>query len=214
MSISSPKKRKEKTAESKERNRLLEILLVLGLGGVLAIFVNAFVFKMYQIPSDSMNDTLLKGDYTIASPLFHQPQNVQRGDIVVFRIPSEWAPDYTGELYIKRAVALGGDTVSSAGAGSPLMVNGVPIKEEYLKPGSDASEVAFSYKVPKGDMFVLGDNRGNSLDSRYHPESPFIQVSSVVNRPVALLWPVNRFNIFPNEEPAFKEAAAKNPIAY
>lgn len=197
--------------KKKETNKLLEALIVIVIGAMLALSINAFVVKMYQIPSASMNDTLEQGDYTMALPLFHKAEDLRRGDIVVFRIPVEWKPEYDGELFIKRVIGLGGDTVSSLGDGSPIQVNGVPIKEYYLQDGTNPSEVAFSYTVPAGEMFVLGDNRSNSLDSRYHLNQPFVKTSNVVNRPVARVLPVNRFTVFPDVSTTFRDVPDPAP---
>lgn len=195
----------------KKRNYLLELLIIIVCGTLLAVLVNTFVAKSFQIPSASMNPFLKNGDYVMAFPLFHPAKDAKRGDVVVFRDPTTWDPQYQGELLIKRVVAVGGDTVSCGGKNEPLQVNGVSLDEGYVKEGSQPCYTeqtkTFSYKVPTGDVFVMGDNRENSADSRFYPQDPFIPASSLIARPMVRYMPLNRFSWFPSEEPVFYKAA-------
>ena len=173
------------------------------IGILFAFLLNTFVIKMYKIPSASMESTMQEGDYIMASPLFNPPSEIDRGEIVVFNIPETWNPTYPNELYVKRVIGVGGDHVVAKGDGSSITINGVPIDETYIKPGVTPSDVAFDYVVPAGEIFVLGDNRPNSQDSRYHKDDPFIAVGAVVNTPNIQLWPLNRAKVYPDASSVF-----------
>ena len=98
---------------------------------------------------------------------------------------------------IKRVIGLPGDTVACEGAGHPITVNGQPINESsYLKPGTDPSDVAFTVRVTAGNIFVMGDNRSNSADSRYHTDdgnNGLVPMSAVTGVAVAVIWPVSQW---------------------
>ncbi len=144
---------------------VLPVLIVLGL--------RLFVFGLYAIPSGSMENTIMPGDRVITTHLSPRPIALRRGDIIVFKDPANWLANegatHNSDRLIKRLIGLPGDTVECAGNGAPIVINGVPIDESaYLKPGVEPSRSAFSVTVPAGRLFVLGDNRPNSADSRAH----------------------------------------------
>jgi signal peptidase I len=148
---------------------------------VLALLIRAFVVQAFTIPSGSMMDTLLIGDYILVNKFLYGPEipftdvhlpglrEPQRGDIIVFKYPNDENRDF-----IKRIVALGGETVQVRD--NKVLVNGRPLDEPYVKPGSFTSSPSghcgYLYGceptvVPRGAYFVMGDNRDNSQDSRY-----------------------------------------------
>ncbi|MFH8581085.1 signal peptidase I [Streptomyces zaomyceticus] len=160
---------------------------VLFLGG----FVwGALLYQPYSVPSDSMTPTLDVGSKILAQRV--DGEEVRRGDVVVFTDPL-W-----GDVpMVKRVAAVGGDTVACCDRDGHLTVNGEPVDEPYLRPGPGgriiASGTEFSVSVPEGNLFLLGDDRHTSLDSRTHMQEAgqgTVPRSSVVARVDAVVWPV------------------------
>ncbi|MER5966323.1 signal peptidase I [Streptomyces sp. NPDC002057] len=159
---------------------------VLFLGG----FVwGALLYQPYTVPTDSMTPTLDVGSKILAQRL--DGDEVRRGDVVVFEDPL-WG----NTTMVKRVAAVGGDTVACCDRDGRLTVNGTPVDEPYLSPGPDgrtrASGTEFSVTVPAGNLFLLGDDRHTSLDSRSHLEEAgqgSVPRSTVVARVDAVVWP-------------------------
>lgn len=166
--------------------------LVIGLGFVMLVGgfgVIAFNYRPYRIPTNSMSPTVNPGDTLLARTA--SGASVGRGDIVIFK-DALWGND----SMVKRVVGVGGDTVACCDAQQRLTVNGTPIDEPYLsKQGGLA--VAFSVKVPAGRLFLLGDDRGNSLDSRSHLEiaSGTVAATDVTARVEGTVWPFDRVGL-------------------
>ncbi len=188
---------------------------------VLSWLIKSFLVQAFFIPSASMEDTLTEGDRVMVSRLVPGVFDVHRGDVVVFKDPGGWLdpvepvdqgpvgnavaevmtfvgllPQDTGEHLIKRVVGTPGDEVTCCDADGRVEVNGEPVDEvSYLKPGSEPSEVDFDVTVPDDMLFVLGDNRQNSRDSRYNTGNPgggFVPMSNVVGTAFATVWPFDR----------------------
>ncbi|MDH6129179.1 signal peptidase I [Kitasatospora sp. GP82] len=166
--------------------------LVIGLGFVMLVggfAVIALNYRPYRIPTDSMTPTVQPGDTVLAHTV--SGGAVGRGDIVIFR-DSQWG----GEVMVKRVVAVGGDTVACCDSQGRLLVNGKPIDEPYtapqVMPGKD-----FKTTVPSGRLFLLGDSRVNSLDSRAHLDvaSGTVPASDVTARVEATVWPYGRVGV-------------------
>ncbi|SEC38721.1 signal peptidase I [Streptomyces sp. TLI_105] len=159
---------------------------VLFLGG----FVwGAVLYQPYTVPTDSMTPTLDVGSKILAQRI--DGDEVRRGDVVVFTDPL-WG----SSPMVKRVAAVGGDTVACCDRDGRLTVNGEPVDEPYLRPGPGGRTVAsgqdFSVKVPPGNLFLLGDDRHVSLDSRTHMEEAgqgSVPRSTVVGRVDAVVWP-------------------------
>ncbi len=156
---------------------------VLFLGG----FVwGAVVYQPYTVPTDSMSPTVMAGDRVLAQRI--DGGDVRRGDIVVFR-DKQW-----GDMpMVKRVVGVGGDKIACCGQGGKLTVNGKAIEEPYLRIKEIASPQNFTASVPEGQLFLLGDERMNSLDSRVHLEDPgqgSVPRSAVEARLDAVAWPL------------------------
>ncbi|MFD7084580.1 signal peptidase I [Streptomyces sp. NPDC059918] len=199
----------------------LPLLVVIAL--VLALLVKTFLFQAFSIPSDSMQNTLQPGDRVLVdklTPWFGSEP--ERGEVVVFNDPGDWLqgeavtkpnavqsvlskvglmPSSDKDL-IKRVIAVGGDTVECS-EGGPVKVNGKALDEPYLYPGNTpCDDMPFGpLKVPKGKLWVMGDHRQDSADSRYHMDDPkthgFVPVSDVVGRAVVVAWPVGRWATLP-----------------
>ena len=178
--------------------------------------IRTFVIQSFTIPSGSMEDTLTEGDRVTVT--MYDSHDIERGDVVVFTDPDHWLttqepaglqgalqdflvairifPRDAGHHLIKRVIGMPGDHVVADGNGS-LSVNGVEIHEDYLKPGRSASDVAFDITVPEGYVWVMGDNRANSSDSRYHQNDAhhgFVPVGNVVGVAKHVVWPYSHWS--------------------
>ncbi len=196
------------------------LLLLLALG--LAIVLKTLFVQAFYIPSDSMKDTLIRHDrILVEKPSYWFGGQPQRGDIVVFRDPGGWLGDDTtddpspftraleffglyptGDHLVKRVIGVGGDTVKCCDRAGRLTVNGTPLDESsYLRPGTspgDGPGGSFEVQVPDGMLWVLGDNRPQSADSRAHTGSPgggFIPVDDVVGKVWLTIWPLDRISV-------------------
>lgn len=206
-----------------DRNRQAwwDIPLTIGIAIGVVLLLTTFVAKPFSIPSGSMEDTLGVGDRVLVNRVVYHVRPIERGDVVVFdgadsfvaeadvpiRNPVTdaliWvgqsigivAPDSTD--FIKRVIGVGGDRVACCDADGSLTVNGVALEEgPYLYPGDAPSTQDFDVVVPQGMLWVMGDHRSNSADSRSHMGDPgggFVPVSKVVGRSMSVLWPPSNF---------------------
>lgn len=159
------------------------------IGAVLAIILNVFFVNIYVVPSSSMEPTLNVGDYMLSVPAIDNKAAPNRGDIIVFTPPASWnQPE--GTIFVKRVIAVGGDIVECCTADGKVRVNNEPLDETYMKNSN--GDRTYSFKVPEGTVFVLGDNRENSADSRYHSD-PFVPLENVKGKPMQLIYPFNHF---------------------
>ncbi|QPL06208.1 MULTISPECIES: signal peptidase I [Actinomyces] len=190
------------------------------------IFARSLVVQTFVIPSASMEDTLVDGDRVAVT--VYDADDLERGDVVVFRDPDHWLtvteptglraavqdllvalrilPQDPGHHLIKRVIGLPGDHVVADGMGT-LSVNGVVLDESYVKVGRSASDVAFDVVVPEGYIWVMGDNRSNSADSRYHQDDAhggFVPISEVVGVAKAIVWPLDRLGTLTGGDEAFR----------
>ncbi|MEW2135972.1 signal peptidase I [Streptomyces sp. NPDC005409] len=200
-----------------------ELPLLIGIALLLALLIKTFLVQAFSIPSDSMQDTLQRGDRVLVdklTPWFGSEP--ERGEVVVFHDPANWLsgeptpepniaqqvlskiglmPDAAEKDLIKRTIAVGGDTVECK-KGGPVVVNGKQLDEPYIFPGNTPCDDApfGPITVPKGKIWVMGDHRQNSQDSRYHMQDStqgFVPVDKVVGRAVVVAWPVTRWSTLP-----------------
>lgn len=196
---------------------------MVGAAVLVAVVVKAFLIQSFFIPSESMQSTLMVGDRILVNELQPDVMPLHRGDIVVFKDPGGWLPssilssppatdplsavmnaplswltgDTSNDHLVKRIVGLPGDRVSCCSASGKLMVNGVEVTEPYVSLPAGASAVSgfdFDVTVPADSLFVLGDNRYNSGDSRYHADTPthgFVPFKSVVGTAFLVTWPLS-----------------------
>ncbi|MFC9281029.1 signal peptidase I [Streptomyces collinus] len=157
------------------------------------LLLNAFVVQPFQIPSGSMEQGLRIGDRVLVNKLAYRfGAQPRRGDVVVFD-----GTGYFGDAdYIKRVVGVGGDHVVCCDKKGRIEVNGRPVDETaFLFPGDTPSAVPFDVVVPAGRLFLLGDHRGDSSDSRDHLGSPgggMVPVGDVIGRADWIVWPYDR----------------------
>ena len=206
-----------------------QLMLVVVTAIVLMLLIKAFIVQMYRIPSASMEDTLLTGDRVLVNKLIYHVRGIARGDIVVFSGQGSWgtttgAPDpappgnplvraiydvladvgvySTQTYYIKRVIGLPGDHVVCCVNGK-VTVNGVPLDEtSYLFPGASPSMQSFHVIVPPGRLWVMGDNRSISDDSRGHMSAGFPAMGTVPENEVAgraflIIWPPSQLGDLP-----------------
>jgi signal peptidase I len=207
-------------AGATERHSWWDIPLTIGIAVGVVLLITTFVAKPFSIPSGSMEDTLGIGDRVLVNRAVFHLRDIERGDVVVFDgsdsfvpaadIPQRnpiagaltWlgqsvgvvAPDSTD--FIKRVIGVGGDRVACCDAEGRMTVNGQPLEETgYLYPGDSPSTQTFDVVVPQGMLWVMGDHRSNSADSRAHMGDPgggFVPESKVVGRAMTVLWPFSR----------------------
>jgi len=206
-----------------------QLMMVVVVAIVLMLLIKAFVVQVYRIPSSSMEDTLLTGDRVLVNKLVYHARGIARGDIVVFSGDGSWgtttgAPDpsppgnpllrvaydvladigvySTQTYYIKRVIGLPGDRVVCCVHGT-VTVNGVPLDEKsYLFPGAKPSMRAFDVIVPSGRLWVMGDNRAISDDSRGHMRDGFpgmgtVPENEVCGRAFMIIWPLSQIGDLP-----------------
>ncbi|GAA1488587.1 signal peptidase I [Brachybacterium sacelli] len=165
-------------------------LLLVGTGAV-----RHFVVRPFRVPSASMEPALVAGDVILADRSTRAAAT--RGEVVVFDGTGYFAPSAAdGDRYwVKRVIAVGGDRVSCCDDDGAITIDGVPLEEPYLAPGTTPSEIEFDLRVPDGRMFVLGDNRSDSTDSRHllgAPGGGMIPVDRVVGEVERIVWPLTR----------------------
>ncbi|MFE0425618.1 signal peptidase I [Streptomyces sp. NPDC058953] len=168
--------------------RLSGLTVAVGCVLFLGSFVwGALVYRPYLVPTDSMTPSVRVGDRVLAERI--DGDDVRRGDIVVFRLAA-WGDT----PIVKRVVGVGGDTVACCGENGRLTVNGTPVDEPYLSTSGQASPTTFSSTVPDGQLFLLGDERDGSLDSRKHLQDAAngsVPRSAVEARLDAVVWPLS-----------------------
>ena len=207
-------KHARRRVESEESFGLRDTLIWCGIPIVIVLLVRMFLFGFYVIPSGSMLNTIEPGDRVITSKLTPKVFKLQRGDVVVFKDPDHWLQQensgrFGGDYLIKRLTGLPGDPVACEGPGKPVTVNGVAIDEtSYIRSGVDPSSFAFSEKVTAGHVFVMGDNRANSADSRYHQDDSshgLVPVSDVVGVGLVKYWPLNHISTLDAHHDVFRD---------
>lgn len=197
------------------RRFLTESLLLVVVAVVTAALVRAFLLQAFYVPSGSMQPTIDEGERILVTKL----GDPERGDVVVFEDPASWLPapqepderdglvsrglEFVGALppsdrsyLVKRLVGLPGDHVVCCDAEGRITVNSEPLDETYLYPGNEPSARGFDVVVPEDAIWVLGDHRSNSGDSRAHLRdgTAFVPTSNVVGRAFAAVWPLQEMH--------------------
>jgi signal peptidase I len=203
--------------------RELPVLVVVAL--VVSLLIKTFVVQFFYIPSGSMENTLQIKDRVAVNKVPFISNSISRGDVVVFRDPDDWLPeivDYDTNKYVskaksalvavgvlpnpakqylvKRVVGVAGDHIVCCTKSGNLTINDVEVNEPYIFAGNKPSEMKFDVTVPEGKLWVMGDHRGASADSRYHQEDinkGFVPLSKVTGRVVAVIWPFKNITYVP-----------------
>ena len=204
-----------------------EVVVVVVIAMLLSFVIKTFLLQPFWIPSESMEPALVPGDRVVVSKLTPGPFDLQRGDVVVFDDPDHWLGEgevpqagpvrklleFVG-LYpagdnhlIKRVIGMPGDHVKCCDSSGRISINGVSITEPYLAAGTKPSLTPFAITVPAGRIWVMGDNRGNSGDSRYHDNGTgatgSVPIKNVTGRADAVLWPLDRITWLGNYSATF-----------
>ena len=154
---------------------------------VVALVVKTFLFQAFYIPSASMEPTLEKGDRVLVNKLSYDLHDIHRGDIVVFELPPEKVGDDGIKDLIKRVIGLPGETIETRDG--IVYIDGERLDEPYLADGVTTDSPPIEKQVvPEGHIFVMGDNRDNSADSRFANRGP-IPIDDVVGRAFVQVWP-------------------------
>ena len=222
---------RRRRAKHRKRSFWRDLVVIVVAALALTILLKAFVVQVFSIPSGSMENTLLPGDRILVSKIVYRFRPIDRGDIVVFSGAGSWDPvtpspsnplvriwDDAVSLvgiagpqtdYVKRVIGISGDHVVCCNAAGQVTVNGVPLSEpSYIFPGAAPSEMRFNITVPAGRLWVMGDDRSDSDDSRYRQADPgngTIPESAVVGRAFLIIWPFSRVSDLPIPD-TFKQA--------
>lgn len=220
---------------------LRDLLVIAVLALVISMVVKTFFLRPFYIPSASMHETLIEDDRVLVNLLVPGMFELSHGDIVVFEDPGGWMPiiepakkepivafgdtvletvglkpeDSTNHL-IKRVIGLPGDHVVCCNAYGQLVINDVPVQEPYVVFGTNtaASGIEFDVTVPENAIWVMGDNRYNSQDSRAHqdlPTSGFVPYENIVGKAFAINWPADRMQFLGNYSEVFSDVPSRDP---
>jgi len=214
------------------------VLIVVVSALVLSFIIKTFFFQSFWIPSGSMEPNLVYGDRILVTKWRPDPLPLRRGDIVVFKDPGGWLdpepedtsglhrlgkeilvftgllPEDAGEHLVKRIIGLPGDHVECDDPNGKVTVNGEELTEDYIAPGARPCGTTFSVDVPDDRLWVMGDNRDNSADSRAHMGQPgggTVPRGNVVGEAFVLVWPFDHFTGLGN--PWGDDAVSEDDVA-
>jgi signal peptidase I len=216
-------------AHTGKRSTVRELPILIGVALVLSLLIKTFLVQAFFIPSESMEKTLhgcagCTGDRILVEKISYDLHDPRPGDIVVFRAPSSWEPEtqvapthnplkralnWVGGAFglpqanekdlVKRVIAVGGQTVRCCDAQGRVTVDGQPLTEPYVY--EDDHRPFGPVTVPRGRLWVMGDHRSDSADSRFHLQDGYqgtIPVKSVIGRAFVIIWPPSRMNTLGN----------------
>ena len=207
--------------------REFPILVIVALA--VSLIIKTFLVQFFFIPSGSMENTLQINDRVAVNKVPFISGSIHRGDVVVFRDPANWLPEqYPGtenkvlakikegfvavgvlpnpakQYLVKRVIGVAGDHIVCCSKSGALEINGKSSVEPYIFAGNKPSEMDFNVTVPEGKVWVMGDHRGASADSRYHQDdvnNGFVPVSRITGRVYAIIWPLKHIGLVPNQNP-------------
>ena len=199
--------------------RELPILVVVALA--VSLVIKSFLVQFFYIPSGSMENTLQVNDRVAVNKVPFISKSINRGDVVVFRDPDNWLPEpYTADgniiltkikegfvavgvlpnpakqYLVKRVIGVAGDKVECCTKNKKLMINGVEIDEPYIFAGNTPSDTKFNVTIPEGKVWVMGDHRSASSDSRFHQDDinqGMVPTSKVTGSVIGIIWPLKNF---------------------
>jgi signal peptidase I len=210
----------------RKRTFLQEFPVLVVVALVVSLFVKTFLVQFFFIPSGSMENTLQIDDRVAVNRIPFIANDIKRGDVVVFRDPDNWLPaadisdsplviaklksalvavgvlpNPAKQYLVKRVVGVAGDHVVCCTNTGKITVNGKEMNEPYIFAGNVPSDMNFDVTVPKGKLWVMGDHRGASADSRFHQDDinkGFVPVNRVTGRVLAIIWPIKNISLVPN----------------
>jgi signal peptidase I len=193
----------DEQTEKRRNSFWRELPVLLGVAILVAVLVRAFVLQTFYIPSQSMEHTLNVWDRVLVNKLVYDFRDPHRGEIIVFKAPTEWQNGEEGEDFIKRIIGEPGDRVQCCDPQGRLIINGKAIDEPFIYHDADgtqdpAADKDFDITVPAGRLWVMGDHRSASGDSLEHYEETgdvtksTITEDSIVGRAFTVFWPVGR----------------------
>jgi signal peptidase I len=200
--------------------REFPILVIVALA--VSIVIKTFLVQFFFIPSGSMENTLQVNDRVAVNKVPFIGKSIKRGDVVVFRDPDNWLPEpYLGDqnkylakikdafvavgvlpnptkqYLVKRVIGVAGDKVECCSKSKKLMINGVEIDEPYIFAGNTASDTNFNVTVPAGKVWVMGDHRGASADSRFHQDDinkGMVPTAKITGKVLGIIWPIKNLS--------------------
>lgn len=226
--------RRSDDKEPRERRRhpaisfLIELITIIGLAIVISFVIKTFLLRAFYIPSESMQPTLDVDDRIVVNLLAPEVMSIDRGDVVVFEDTRQWwgsaptaettavqdalifiglMPDTSSHYVVKRVMGMEGDTVECCDDQGRILINGEPVDEPYLYPGDEPSSHEFEVTVPEGHVWLLGDHRAASADSRAHVEEPdagAVPVEDIMGRASVIVWPLDRIGQGGSERDPFE----------
>jgi signal peptidase I len=230
-----PESKRARRAQAKEGHSplflwLKEVATVVVVAIVLSFLIKTFLFRAFYIPSESMVNTLDVNDRIFVNLLVPEPIALQRGDVVVFKDTKGWLapaeekptgpftwvqdgltfvgllPDNSEQHLVKRVIGLPGDHVVCCDADGELTVNGAPLAEKYVNPAETPMVREFDVVVPAGKVWVMGDNRNHSADSRAHLDTNggFVDEADIEGKAAVIAWPLNRITSLDNYPDVFQ----------
>jgi signal peptidase I len=207
--------------------REFPILVIVALA--VSLLIKTLLVQFFFIPSGSMENTLQIQDRVAVNKLPFISKNINRGDVVVFRDPANWLPEpYSGDenrivakikeglvlvgvlpnpakqYLVKRVIGVAGDRVICCSKSGKLTINSKEATEPYIFAGNKVSEMDFNITVPEDKIWVMGDHRSASADSRYHQDdvnNGFVPVSRITGRAYAIIWPIKNIGIISSQNP-------------
>jgi signal peptidase I len=205
--------------------RELPILVILAL--LVSLLIKSFLVQFFYIPSGSMENTLQVKDRVAVNRVPFIGNDVSRGDVIVFRDPAGWLPEAssasenritnairdglvivgvipnpTKQYLVKRVIGVAGDKVVAKD--QVLTINGKLTSEPYIFAGNTPSDTDFNITVPEGKVWVMGDHRGASGDSRVHQDdvnNGMVPVEKITGRVIATIWPLSRIGFVSSQDP-------------
>lgn len=178
----------------KNNSTLKEILswiITIGLAFLIAMFIRTYIFELVDVPTGSMLNTIQLNDKFIENKFIYRFEPIKRGDIVVFKYPDDPSVNF-----VKRVIGVGGDTIEIKNG--ILYRNGVAINEPYLKEPMNKNGIYGPYKVLPDHYFMMGDNRNESLDSRFWKQK-YVSKDAILGKIVYRIWPLNRIGSMGNK---------------
>ena len=209
--------------------RELPILVILAL--LVSLLIKSFLVQFFYIPSGSMENTLQIRDRVAVNRVPFIGNDVSRGDVIVFRDPAGWLPEASSvsgnrvtnaireglvivgvipnpakQYLVKRVIGVAGDNVVAKD--QVLTINGKPTNEPYIFSGNTPSDTDFNITVPEGKVWVMGDHRGASGDSRVHQDdvnNGMVPVEKITGRVIATIWPLSQLGFISSQDPLSKK---------